>query len=82
MIDEERLNEINRLYPKGTRIKLIAMKDDFHVPSGTKGTVYFIDSEGQIHIKWDNGSSLMLIYGYDEFEKIKGGIVKIYEKTI
>lgn len=71
VIYENRQNELNKLYPKGTKIKIIAMKDDYPVPSGTKGTVDFIDSEGQIHMKWDNGSSLALIYEYDEFETIK-----------
>lgn len=71
VINAGKNKKLNRLYSKGTRIKLIAMKDDCPVPSGTRGTVDFIDIEGQIHMKWDNGSSLALIYGYYEFEKIK-----------
>lgn len=65
--------EIEKKFPIGTRIRLLYMYDKLGVPSGTKGTVDFIDSEGQIHIKWDNGSSLALIYGLDKFEKIKRG---------
>ena len=68
VIDENRLNELNKLYPKGTKIKLIAMKDDYPVPSGTKGIVDFIDDAGQ---NWNNGSSLTLIYGVGDFETIK-----------
>lgn len=42
-------------YPPGTRIELISMEDPFHpVPSGTKGTVTFVDDMGTIHMKWDN----------------------------
>ena len=44
------------------------MKDDYPVPSGTKGIVDFIDDAGQ---NWNNGSSLTLIYGVGDFETIK-----------
>ena len=71
MIEDKKLNMIKKLYPKGTKIKLINMKDDYPVPSGTKGVVDFIDGAGQIQMKWDNGSSLALIYGVDEFVIIK-----------
>ena len=30
----------------------------------------YIDDEGQIHMKWDNGMILPLVYGTDKFEKI------------
>ena len=59
------------MYPKGTKIKLNSMQDDYPVPSGTKGIVDFIDDAGQIHVNWNNGSSLALIYGVDDFEVIK-----------
>lgn len=58
---------IKILYPAGTRIKLIKMNDPYAVPSGTLGTVDFIDDDGQIHMKWDNGSSLALVYNVDSF---------------
>ncbi len=61
---------IKVLYPAGTRIKLIKMNDPQAVPSGTLGTVDFIDDDGQIHVKWDNGSSLALIYNVDSFSII------------
>lgn len=60
-------------YPPGTRIELISMEDPFHpVPSGTKGTVTFVDDMGTIHMKWDNGRTLALIPNQDQFRKIKG----------
>ena len=58
-------------YPVGTRIKLIHMDDPFAVPDGTKGTVAYVDDAGQIHMRWDNGRTLALVEGVDDFEVIK-----------
>ena len=58
-------------YPAGTRIKLIAMGDDPHpIPSGTKGTVDFVDDIGTVHCTFDNGRHLGLIAGEDSWRKI------------
>ena len=43
------------------------MYDIQAVPSNTIGTVDFVDDIGTIHINWENGSSLGLIEGKDEF---------------
>ena len=62
---------IKKQYPAGTRIKLINMDDPWHpVEPGTEGTVQFVDDIGQIHMKWDNGRTLALVPGQDEFESI------------
>lgn len=59
-------------YPVGTRIELIHMDDPYHpVESGTKGTVKFVDDAGQIHMQWDNGRSLALVEGVDDFKVIE-----------
>lgn len=50
--------EIKILYPKGTRIVCDYMDDPFPVPSGTKGTVTYVDDIGTIHVQWDNGRTL------------------------
>ena len=61
-------------YPPGTRVMLLSMEDPWApVPSGTRGTVEVVDDIGQLHMKWDNGRSLALIEGADEFEVISGG---------
>ena len=70
----------------GKRVRLIEMQDPYAVPSGTLGTIRFIDGIGQIHVNWDNGSSLALIPGEDKYEIIDGnggGIddKKMYEIT-
>lgn len=62
---------IKNKYPAGTRIKLIEMNDPWNpVEPGTKGTVEFVDDIGQIHMKWDNGRTLALVPGQDEFKII------------
>ena len=65
------MRHIKVLYPKGTKIKLIKMNDKFAPPSGTTGTVDFVDDIGQIHVKWESGGSLALIIGEDDFEVIE-----------
>jgi len=64
------IERIKEKYPVGTRIKLKYMDDDYAVPSGTCGAVDFVDDEGQIHMLWDNGRTLALIDGLDDFEII------------
>ena len=61
---------IKNKYPAGTRIKLIEMNDPWNpVEPGTEGTVKFVDDIGQM--KWDNGRTLALVPGQDEFKIIK-----------
>lgn len=40
------------------------------VPSGTRGTVKFVDSMGTIFPEWDNGRSLGVVPGEDSFRKL------------
>ena len=59
-----------KLYPPGTRIELLSMSDSYApVPSGTRGTVKFVDSMGTIFPEWDNGRSLGVVPGEDSFRK-------------
>lgn len=66
----ERVERIKEMYPPGTRIRLGHMEDMQAVPDGTMGTVRMVDDAGQIHMKWDNGRSLSIIPGEDEFEVV------------
>jgi hypothetical protein len=52
----------------GRRVRCIQMDDPHPVPSGTEGTVEFVDDMNQIHVKWDNGSTLALIPESDTYE--------------
>ena len=75
MNEYERLRHLTeqhkQAYPPGTRLVLINMNDPYSpVPSGTRGTVKFIDDMAQIHMDWDNGRSLPLNSDEDSFRKL------------
>lgn len=59
---------MSSMITKGTKIKLISMYNEPQMPSDLIGTVEFIDDVQQIHINWENGSSLALISKIDKFE--------------
>lgn len=72
IMTETRVSLIKALYAVGKRVVCLRMEDPWSpVPSGTKGTVRAVDDIGTIHVNWDNGSSLGLIYGEDEFALVK-----------
>ena len=65
MISEAVLAAIQARFPAGTRVELIHMDDPYNrklVP-GCKGTVLCVDDMGTIHVSWDIGSSLGVVYG-------------------
>ena len=70
MISREIVEKLKEVYPVGARVKLIKMEDIQAPPSGTLGTVYGVDSIGSILVKWDNGSTLNVIFKEDIIEKI------------
>ena len=60
------------MYPKGTRVEVILMENDPKpIMPGTKGTVVAVDDMCTIHCDFDNGRSLGLIPGEDQFKIIK-----------
>jgi hypothetical protein len=56
------------LAKKGMRIRNITMNDDNPVDEGMEGTIINIDSLGTIHVRWDDGRTLGVIPGVDEYE--------------
>ena len=65
------VERLKKEYPKGTRLVLISMDDPYSkLYSGDKGSVNYVDSAGTIHMKWDRGSRLGLVYGVDVFRKL------------
>ena len=67
-------NEVERIreqYPVGTRIELISMDDPYApVESGMMGTVVIVDGAGTLHMKWENGRTLGIVPGEDQFRVI------------
>ena len=61
---------IRKMYPIGTKVELHHMDDPQAPPSGTVGEVIFVDDIGTIHVKWETGSSLGLIYVVDSYSRI------------
>lgn len=56
----QKVELLRKAYTKGTRIKLYRMKGEDQMPYGLEGTITNVDDIGQIHVNWDNGSSLAL----------------------
>jgi hypothetical protein len=54
----------------GKKVRLIYMSDQYAPPPGTEGVIKHIDDMGQIHVKWDNNSSLALLPGIDKYHII------------
>ena len=71
-VSKERLAQLRKDFPEGTRVELISMDDPYSkLLPGDKGTVKFVDDMGTIHVSWDKGSSLGLVPGEDAYRKIE-----------
>ena len=68
---KEIVENIRKRYPKGCCVELIKMDDVQAPPIGIKGTVSGVDDIGSIMVKWENGSSLNVVYGEDLCRKIE-----------
>jgi len=76
--NEERLRKLREMYPKGT---IVELKEDMEgeqnkegkstMPAGLKGKVCFVDDIGDIHVNWENGSSLAIVPTLDVFEIVE-----------
>ena len=59
----------------GQSVKLVKMDDPYtSLKAGDAGTVRFIDDICNIHVDWDNGSTLALILGVDVWEVVTNKI--------
>lgn len=71
MISEKEHDGLEKKY-KYRRIRCVQMpKDPLPIPKGTMGYCYGIDGAGHLMMYWDNGQSLNLIPGVDEFAVIR-----------
>lgn len=65
------VEKIKNEYPSGTRVELVEMDDPYRdMPVGMKGTVTSVDDTGTIHVAWDNGCHLGVVYGEDSCKKL------------
>ena len=69
-LSRETVEGIRKKYPAGTRVELVRMDDAQAPPIGTKGTVKGVDDTGSLLMRWDNGSSLNVVYGEDLVRKL------------
>ena len=67
---QQRAKMLKEMYPSGTEVELIYMDDRYAPPAGTHGKVICVDDIGQIHVAWDNGSSLALIEETDSWRRV------------
>ena len=73
-IHPEMLKQLKQCYKPGSRVKLIQMRDPYtNLRQGDQGTVSFVDDIGSIHVNWDRGSALAVVFGEDQCVKIEGG---------
>lgn len=69
-IGKEELETLRKEYPRGCRVELVKMDDPYReMPPGLRGTVEGVDDSGSIHVHWDNGSSLAVVFGEDHVMK-------------
>ena len=51
----------------GRKVIIDFMDDKNGVPEGTAGIIQHVDDAGQIHVKWENGSTLAIVPETDKF---------------
>ena len=68
--DQKIVDQLRKIYPSGTRVVLEKMEDPYTLlKPGDGGKVLYVDDAGSIHVQWDRGSSLAVIYGVDMIRK-------------
>lgn len=71
-ISKEQLLQLRKKYMPGTRVELLIMNDPYSsLSKGATGTVISVDDIGTIHVSWDSGSSLGIVYGEDSCKVVE-----------
>ena len=68
-IGQRKLEMLKQRYQPGTKLCLDHMDGEPQMPAGLKGEVCCVDDAGQIHVQWENGSTLALNTEVDQFHK-------------
>ncbi|MEG1726162.1 MAG: DUF4314 domain-containing protein [Anaerovoracaceae bacterium] len=72
LISKRRLLLLRKRYPKGVRVRLLRMNDPYtKLEVGALGTVISVDDIGTIHVAWDKGGSLGVVFRVDLCEVVK-----------
>lgn len=62
----EMVNEVKKEYPPGVTVQLVYTRDIKHpIAIGSEGKVIKVDDIGTIHVKWEDGQKIGIIYGED-----------------
>lgn len=70
------IEEIQKAFPKGAEVEMIFMDDPYHsMPRGLKGKVLAVDGIGTIHVAWENGSQLGIVWNADVAKNIQSGVL-------
>ncbi len=73
---KETVARLREQYPAGTRVELVAMDDPYSMlRPGDRGRVASVDDSGTIHVRWDSGSGLGIVYGVDQVKRV-GNTIK------
>ena len=71
-IHPEMLKQLKEYYTSGTRVMLICMSDPYtNLRQGDRGTVTMVDDIGTIHVNWDRGSTLGVVFLEDECRRLE-----------
>ena len=69
------IQNMKEAFLEGAEVELIFMDDIYRtMPAGLKGKVLFIDSIGTIHVAWENGSSLGVVWNADVVKNVASGV--------
>lgn len=73
-IRPQTLERLREEYPAGARVELLHMDDPWsgRLHEGCRGTVVDVDDVGTVHVNWDCGSSLGVVYGVDACRVVAG----------
>ncbi|HBU12591.1 MAG TPA: hypothetical protein DEB31_07680 [Clostridiales bacterium] len=69
---KETIKRLREQYPVRTRVELVSMEDPYSkLRPGDRGTVSLVDDIGTIHVDWDSGSHLGIVYGVDSVKHLE-----------
>ena len=67
----ELVERMQEKYPRGTRVEVTSLcNEEEHLRPGMKGTVVGMDDQPALLVNWDNGGSLSLLIGQDQFRVV------------